>query len=196
MRSFLIISLISLFTSLSFAQSNLFQISGNVSCESGSLLQGVEVYLLDAAGNHLDTSITDAAGVYVFDQLSTSISAFYQIQAKFPDFSPLNGVSTFDVVLITRHILGVGQALNAVQVAAGDVNQSGTLTTLDLVYLRLLILQISGTENLPPVDWLFYAEGSNDPTQAIEVSNLSADVVLNLKATKRGDINGSAICGQ
>jgi hypothetical protein len=57
------------------------------------------------------------------------------------DNDPLNGVSTFDLVLINKHILGLG-SLNGFKQLAGDINMSGIITSLDLLELRKLILGI------------------------------------------------------
>lgn len=57
------------------------------------------------------------------------------------DNDPLNGVSTFDLVLINRHILGI-EPLDGFKMLAGDVNMSGSITTFDIVELRKLILGI------------------------------------------------------
>lgn len=50
------------------------------------------------------------------------------------------GVSTYDLILISRHILGVDLLDSPYQLIAADVNRSGTITALDLIQLRRLIL--------------------------------------------------------
>ena len=55
--------------------------------------------------------------------------------------NPLNGVSTYDLVLISRHILGL-TPLSGFKMLAGDANTSGTLTNFDIVELRKQILGI------------------------------------------------------
>ncbi len=67
--------------------------------------------------------------------------------------NPLDGVTTYDLVLISKHILGI-QALQCPwQRLAADVNCSGTITTLDIVTARKLILGINQT--LPCGSWRF-----------------------------------------
>ena len=53
----------------------------------------------------------------------------------------LNGVSTYDLVLISRHAVGV-QALPNFKLLAADANMSGSVTSFDIVELRRLILGI------------------------------------------------------
>jgi hypothetical protein len=55
--------------------------------------------------------------------------------------NPLNGVSTFDLVLISKHLQGIS-ALSGFKLLAGDANTSGSLTSFDIVELRKLILGI------------------------------------------------------
>ena len=52
---------------------------------------------------------------------------------------PLNGVSSWDLVLISRHLLGLQLLTGFLQLAA-DANMSGTITTFDNIGIRKLIL--------------------------------------------------------
>jgi hypothetical protein len=58
------------------------------------------------------------------------------------DDNPLNGVTTFDLVLISKHILGLQQLPSGFNILAGDANMSNSLTTFDIVEIRKLILGI------------------------------------------------------
>lgn len=53
----------------------------------------------------------------------------------------LNGVSTFDLVLISRHILGL-VPLTGFNILAADANMNGSISTFDIVEFRKLILGI------------------------------------------------------
>ncbi|MFZ1704909.1 MAG: dockerin type I domain-containing protein [Saprospiraceae bacterium] len=50
------------------------------------------------------------------------------------------GVSTFDIVLIQRHILGIESFSNPMQYVAADVNHDGKINSIDLIELRKVIL--------------------------------------------------------
>jgi hypothetical protein len=52
---------------------------------------------------------------------------------------PLNGVNSWDLVLISRHILGLTPQ-DGFSLLAADANMSGTITTFDIVEIRKLIL--------------------------------------------------------
>ena len=69
----------------------------------------------------------------------------------------LNGVTTFDLVLIKKHILNVQSFSSMHEKIAADINQSGTITTLDMVQLRKVILHID-TEFSNNESWRFFKE--------------------------------------
>ncbi len=59
----------------------------------------------------------------------------------FIDGDPLNGVTTQDLILIQRHILGL-EPLVTYNLLAADINKSGSITSLDVVELHKLIVGI------------------------------------------------------
>jgi hypothetical protein len=70
------------------------------------------------------------------------------------DNDPLNGVSTFDLVLINKHILGLEPLNTPYKMIAADANNSRSITTFDIVELRKLILGIY-TELPNNTSWRF-----------------------------------------
>lgn len=56
------------------------------------------------------------------------------------DNDPLNGVSTFDLLLINKHILGIQPFTAPWQLLAADANNSRSVTTFDIVEIRKVIL--------------------------------------------------------
>lgn len=52
------------------------------------------------------------------------------------------GLSTFDLVLISKHILGVEPLNSGYKIIAADANKSNSVTTFDLIELRKLLLGI------------------------------------------------------
>ncbi|MFK7771768.1 MAG: T9SS type A sorting domain-containing protein [Saprospiraceae bacterium] len=71
--------------------------------------------------------------------------------------NPLNGVTTFDIVLMRKHILVIDLFDNEYSKIAADVNKSGTITTLDIVLTRKMILQ-SSDEFPSGESWVFQPE--------------------------------------
>jgi len=123
----------------------------------------------------------------------------YTIQPE-KNRQPLNGVSTFDLVLISKHILGINAFDNPYQLIAADVNQSGTITAFDMVQIRQLILNIK-TEFTNSESWRFvdaaYEFTTQNPIQenfpeVIQIANLGHDMQVDFVAVKVGDVNGNA----
>lgn len=56
--------------------------------------------------------------------------------------APSNGVTTWDLVLISRHILGVQLLGSPYKIIAADANANQSVTTLDMVAIRKIILQL------------------------------------------------------
>ena len=119
------------------------------------------------------------------------------------DNNPLNGVSTYDLVLISRHILGLEPLNSPYKMIAADANKSGSITTFDIVELRKLILGIY--QELPNntswrfVDKAFQFPNLNNPFQTVFPENISranvqADEMQDdFVAVKIGDVNQNAI---
>jgi uncharacterized delta-60 repeat protein len=118
--------------------------------------------------------------------------------------NPLNGVSTYDLVLISRHIIGLGTFASPYQLIAADANRSGSVTTFDIVEIRKLILGIY--QNFPNnTSWRFIRKEYNFPNPANPfnptipekdtVSALDPPARLAYVAVKTGDVNGSHLTG-
>jgi Dockerin type I domain len=53
---------------------------------------------------------------------------------------PINGVTAYDLLLLSRHILGIAPLDSPYKMIAADANKSNTITTLDIATLQKLIL--------------------------------------------------------
>ena len=117
---------------------------------------------------------------------------------------PLNGLSTYDLILISKHILNVSPFESPWQYIAADVNQSGTISTYDLVQIRQLILNVK--DHFPNNNsWRFvdadYAFSTNNPLaedlpEAFIIENLNASIQKDFVAIKIGDVSGNAQSNQ
>ena len=122
--------------------------------------------------------------------------------SPFKDNNPLNGVTTYDLVLISRHILAT-EALNSpYKLIAADANKSGSVTTADIVELRKLILGVY--QELPNntswrfVDTSFAFPNPANPFQtvfpeSISIANIQANISKRFYGIKIGDVNCNAI---
>ena len=135
-------------------------------------------------------------------QLELPLNEGYTITPS-KEESPLNGVSTFDLVLISKHILGIENFKNPYQWIAADINRSKSITAFDLVQLRKLILNIDRKFNnnsswrFVDSDYQFTTKNpltENFPESAI-IKELQQDTLLRFTGVKIGDVNGNALPG-
>ncbi len=146
------------------------------------------------------------------DTISTDSAGFYKILNLLPDANyvvtpekndnPLNGVTTYDLVLIGKHILQIDTLDSPYKIIAADANNSGSVTTLDLVDLRKLILFIEpdfpNNNSWRFVDSDFIFPNSLNPWETsfpeiFTVNGLPLGITeANFTAIKIGDVNGSA----
>ena len=115
-------------------------IAGFIQTEYMEPVEGVNLEMEWLDGN-LDEYTTFSDGLYLFSNLESGNQ--YQIEAEKND-DPLNGVSTYDIVLIQRHILGIQQIESPYKLIAADVRPDGIINVLDIADLRSLILGKTG----------------------------------------------------
>ncbi|MCB0518755.1 MAG: hypothetical protein H6577_03875 [Lewinellaceae bacterium] len=146
----------------------------------------------------LDSMTTGPSGQFQF--LDLPAGGDYTV-TPLKDINPLNGVTTFDLVLISRHILGISPLDTPYKIIAADINHSNTVTTFDLVGLRKMILFI--TAEFPNnTSWRFVDASHHFSNPAnpfadsfpeiFSVNNLDTAAAVNFIAIKVGDVNGSA----
>lgn len=173
---------------------SLITISGYVKTESGAGVNNVSVSLTGSAS---ETTSTDASGYYEFNNLTPGGN--YTISPE-KDVFPLNGVSVADVILLSKHILGLQPLGSPYKMIAGDVNNDKKLTTIDLIHLRKLILAID-TAFVANTSWRFVWADYTFPVPTnpwfepfIEGggSDFEEDTQIDFVAIKIGDVNGSA----
>ena len=173
------------------------QLGGLIQNDQGMAVQNVRVAV---SGTNGGTAMTDATGGYAFPDLP--LGGDYTVSPdKLTD--PLNGVSTYDLVLLQKHILGEQALDNPYRIIAADANNSGHLSGLDIVAIRKAILYI--TDGFPAnTSWRFVDASYTflDPTHPLDeawpevrnANNLPGDLnFLNFIAVKIGDVSGNAV---
>jgi hypothetical protein len=143
--------------------------------------------------------LTSATGAYNFNNVPVA-STFTIAPEK--DDNPLNGVTTYDLVLISKHILGTEPFDSPYKMIAADANKSGSITTFDIVELRKLILgiytELPNNTSWRFVDKSFAFPNANNPFQTAFPEVISvADAMANQNAkdfagVKVGDVNNTA----
>jgi hypothetical protein len=180
------------------------KVKGNVSTEADSAVVDVRIAAKNLGGNGFPAfefiTLTNQLGNYIFNAIPPQIQNLRVTPYK--NDHPLNGVSTFDLVLISKHILGIEPLNSPYKIIAADANKSNSVTSIDIVELRRLILGIY--DSLPNItSWRFvdkYYVFPN-PLNPFEASfneiSFYTDTPnkydVNFVAVKVGDVNGNAI---
>lgn len=177
---------------------NLVRVGGTITAgTSAKNLKGVEVNLVKANNNLTKTATTDVNGAYSFNSVATNAS-YYLTASKNDD--PLNGVSTRDLIVIQRFLLGKQSMANVYQMIAADANNSETVTAADIAELRRLILGHIAEFRQGQESWRFI-DASNVPhidsafpfDEKMDYSNLTThQMASDFMAVKIGDVDGDA----
>ncbi len=170
-------------------------VGGNIHTANGLAVELVEVSL---RGTQVGNTMTDGTGIYQFEDLSSG--DLLVTPTKNDDVA--NGISTQDIYILQRHLLGTELITDPYQLMAADVNRSGTITTLDMLILRNLVLgtidYLPGNNSWRFLDAAASLEGVDVLTAAlpehIVLENMTAcETSLDFIGVKIGDLNGSAV---
>lgn len=151
------------------------------------------------SGNSISGTITDfnnlpIANVKIFDDVTSDTVATTDINGNFSftstqprtfrlykEASAGDGITVTDLLVIANHIIERRPLTSELQLLSADPNNSGTISSIDLVLLRNIILErTSEFPNRSP--WIF---------QPAMISTPNTET-LDIKAVKLGDVNGSA----
>jgi hypothetical protein len=172
-----------------------YAIDGFVKTEDGDPVRGVTVRLMGAISMEV---VTDSTGYYLFEDI---IGGFNYTIEPMKDGDDSNGVTTFDLILIQKHILDVQPFSSPFKIIAADVNRSNLVSTFDLLKLRKLILGVD-PELLTNTSWRFVVQNyifmnmefpleENFPeTKFIDI--LLNDMQIDFVGIKVGDVNSTA----
>ncbi|MEZ5058562.1 MAG: T9SS type A sorting domain-containing protein [Saprospiraceae bacterium] len=169
-------------------------LGGFVKTVNGEVLKNTQLIL---QGDKNETLMIPSSGNYMFSGMERGDNL---VLKAVNDEDPLNGVSTFDIVLIAKHILGREFIDSPEKMIAADVNKSGTITVLDIVEIRKMILgkQIGFSNNHSWRTWNAthrFIQPSNPfmtplPEYIIFTNLAHSYYDLNFVAVKTGDVNG------
>ena len=113
------------------------------------------------------------------------------------DMNPLNGVTSYDLLLIQKHILGVKKLYSPYKIISADVNKSSSVTISDIIELRKMILS-PGLNFSNNTSWRFVEEGYvfDTPNQPFDFPETHSLLLLpnmntiNFIGMKIGDVSG------
>ncbi|MCC6727303.1 MAG: hypothetical protein IT258_22550, partial [Saprospiraceae bacterium] len=173
-------------------------VSGRIFNEYRQPLLGVEVQLFDS--NNMSYAYSANLGLFSFQNVPAGMSCELR---PVKNTGLLNGVTTYDMVLLSNHILGTQPLDSPYKLIAADVNHSGSISTFDIVALRKAILHM--TDSFPNnTSWRFiradyeFPNPNNPFAEQLPESNQLDDTAhdmpaQNFVAVKIGDLNGSVV---
>ena len=174
--------------------SEIVSVEGLIYTEDSEEVESVQVGLM---GADVIYDMTEETGEYAFNDMPVG-GDYMVLPYKNDDHG--NGVSTLDLVLIQRHILGLGDLDSPYKMIAADVNYSQNISASDIVILRKVILGVY--EEFPSNNsWRFIDAEYNFPDTSdpwlgnlpedYEITTLDSDMNIDFIGVKTGDVNGS-----
>lgn len=172
-------------------------IAGDIMHDTDHGLTDVQVLIKDIDSNESIAAMTDDEGHFEYNE------ALYYGEYKVEPTSDndiLNGVSTLDLVLMQRHILGIANIDGPTNLISADINADNKVTTADLVALRKVILGITN-QYQNNNSWRFIPTNHtfDDPTypwgfpEHISINDLMSNYMKSdFQAIKVGDVNNSS----
>jgi len=172
-------------------------VAGVVTTESGQAVEGISTSLMTAMPGFPRSKTTDAQGSYIYSD--NHLHMGYSLTGK-SDRDYLNGISTLDLVLIQRHILGIESLDSPYKMIAADINADNKINGQDLIELRKLILGIYS--ELPQnqswvvvdADQTLDLSAPWDYNRARVIRDLSTEMMdENFIGVKIGDVNDDVV---
>ena len=175
-------------------------ITGSIRTEGSQAVPDIEVGLLggNQAANAVNATSTDVLGRYAFPAMPVG-NNFTIDPISNDDY--LNGVTTLDLVMIQRYILGLVELESAYQIMAADINNDRSISAIDLVDLRNVILGVT-QEFTNNESWRFvdadqqFIDPNNPLSEPVkeqyEITPLAQDMIIDFIGFKVGDVNASA----
>jgi hypothetical protein len=164
---------------LNICGNSLTNVTGKIRLPNGFNPAGFHVTLTGTT--HFTT--TNSEGIFTLNDLHADKKYTLNITKE---NQYLEGVSTYDILLINRHILGIKPLTTKYGLVAADVNNSGSITTLDMVILRKLILQID--KKMPYNNWHFFDKNQQKISSFYPKEPWS---INEIKGVKTGDVSGA-----
>ncbi len=170
-------------------------ISGQLNTEISELIATVTVNVSTPTNPNYMTVQADGNFAVGLPEMST-----YTVKPNRND-NPLNGVSTTDILMIQRHILGTHKLDSPYKLIAADANNSKTISAADLADIRKVLLGKAPMFS-NNTSWRFVPEAyvfedadnaqAEEFPESITINPLIGDVLgANFVGIKVGDVNGN-----
>ncbi len=160
-------------------------------------------------GDNVPTTVVLSSGTDSLDSRTDAVFAFnalmpnqnYTVTPRRPNTDWIKGVTTLDIALVSRHVLGITPFSSPYTIIAADADRDGDVSGVDMLLLQQLILR--RRSELPNNNsWRFVSKNYSflDPTnplaepfeEAVTLNNLTTNANADFVAIKTGDVNQSA----
>lgn len=200
-------------TNISLMQNNVFSamphseicanmtadVEGVVTTESGTPIADVDLSLTILNDDAYSFTTSTEGDYYFTDLFSCQVDSLGLQKGG----SLTNGVTTVDLILIQQHILGIRPLPTPYKVIAADIDGNEFVSTIDLVFLRRIILGIDDAFPNENTSWRFvladyeFTNTGNplveDFPEYLDFDNIpSGQVAASFIGVKVGDVNESA----
>ncbi len=177
-----------------FCTGNIFRVVGGVTTENFIPVKGVEMGL----GENMPKVTTDGNGQY---SLPNMTPGDYMLRPIKND-GILEGISTLDLIMIQRHVLGASKIVSPYRLIAADVNNDNKISAADLVELRKVILgtntKFKNNTSWKTIDAEYKFPDPSNPFNAAyplyhEFINPAGQMIVDFIGVKIGDVNNSYV---
>ncbi len=175
-------------------------IAGSLVTEDDKTLEHANVEVEDMVAHETLVTQSNANG---FFQFNVEGNSNYQLTSEM-EGNYLNGLTTLDIVIIQKHLLGIKKISSPYKLLAADANQDKKVTASDILALRKLIL--GSTDKLEKTKaWSFIDASTqfddaknpwagNEEMHSINLENVLEDNINNkFIGLKIGDVNNSVV---
>ena len=172
-------------------------VEGKIANEAGKAIEQVSIKIMNGSSILPDVNVANGK----FNSTSLFLGESYDIIPK-KDINPTNGVSTVDLIVMQRHILGIKPLPTPYKMIAADIDKNKEIDALDLIELRKLILGID-TKFSNNESWRFVDESFRfkDLQNALKepfrekypIVNMDRSMQANFIGVKIGDVNESSL---
>jgi len=158
---------------------------------------GIPDYSLTLNGSGLDPVYSEVDGTYAFPMMPDGGS---YLVSTYNNNDVMNGISTLDLILIQRHVLGLATFDSPYKYIAADINNNEKISGTDILELRKMLLgmhvEFPNNMSWRAIDAGFEFPDPNDPwitklPETYEIPFLDGDVKADFVGVKIGDIDGS-----
>jgi hypothetical protein len=180
--------------SLVFNQVNYPEVCEKMDMEATFSFRNVKDVPISNMGVYFSNQLiysTNALGTFSVKNLSAC--KVYEFVLATDVASPLAGITTKDILLIQNHILGNNRIKSIPSLVAADIDNSGVVSSLDIIMLRKIILGYTSNFNIEN-SWQYVSSSASDmgvfPNKVKFLESNPYGTRQDFYLVKKGDVDG------